>query len=261
MLSWFHALSDFTVFLLMFLLVVLPIVAAPHILRLVTRHEHHQGMASGSWEAVKVLSGFAGAVIAFSLVQVHGNLRSAAELVIKEASTITAADRILLRIGHPEASSTRSLLHTYITSIIDDDWPSMKVTHAQGSGKTDAVFAAMTSSARLMVSDNVRQQTMLDQLQTAMDGIFDARENRLSAADWQLPDLFWWAILSLLVLLLGLVMLMECSAERTLAVLGIAAGLSLMLALLIIIDGPFDGETSVPPSAISRSLVDMRARN
>jgi len=140
------------------------------------------------------------------------------------------------------------------------DWPAMKFTHAQGNHATDDAFTEVLHAVRKMVADNPRQQAVLDRLLNALEKTFDAREDRLSASEWQLPGLFWWAIVALMTLLLGLVSLMECSAERTISVTGIAAGLALMLALLIIIDGPFDGETSVQPSAIERSLGDMLAR-
>jgi hypothetical protein len=260
LLRWFHEYSDTSVFLIVFTVVVLPIVVAPYAIRRITGWGQHPGLSNGAWEAVKLLSSFAGAVIAFSLVQVHGNLRSASDLVSREASALTESDRLMHRLGTAQSEQSRVLLQTYVRSVIKDDWPSMQVTHAQGNHTTDAAFTAVLLSIRKITPENAHQQVVLDRLLNALEKSFDAREDRLSASEWQLPSLFWWAIVALMTLLLGLVALMECSAERTVSVTGIAAGLALMLALLIIIDGPFDGETSVQPSAIERSLGDMVAR-
>ena len=87
-----------------------------------------------------------------------------------------------------------------------------------------------------------------------LDNVSDAREARLASASWALPGLFWWTVLALMALLIGLSALMERTPERTLAMSGVAISLSLMLALVIVIDGPFDGETSVQPTAIMRGL-------
>jgi hypothetical protein len=69
--------------------------------------------------------------------------------------------------------------------------------------------------------------------------------------------LFWYTVVALILLMAGLATMMERTHERTLAMIGISIGLSLMIALVIVIDGPYDGETAVGTESLVRLLSQL----
>lgn len=254
MLQWFHNLPDFGVFVVVLLLLGLPLAAAAHVFGGVARRPHHPGVASGAWEATKLLVASAGAVLAFSLVQVQGNLRNAQELVIREATTLEAMYRHLASFGADAVTAARPVLRAYTASIVQDDWPAMSRGRAQRSAKTDAAFAALSNAIHVLAPADSRQGTLYGELIRATESASVTRESRLADAAGTLPGLFWYTMLALFLLLAGLATMMERKHERTLAMAGIAIGLSLMIALVIVIDGPYDGETAVGPGPLLRVL-------
>lgn len=257
MLQWFHNLPDLGVFLVVLLVLGLPLAAAAHVVGGLARRPHHPGLASGAWEATKLLVASAGAVLAFSLVQVQGNLRSAQELVIREAATLEAMDRHLAGFGADAAAAARPVLRAYAASIVQDDWPAMSRGRAQRSAKTDAAFAALSDAIHALAPADSRQNTLFGELLRASDAASVTREARLSDAAGTLPGLFWYTVVALILLMAGLATMMERTHERTLAMIGISIGLSLMIALVIVIDGPYDGETAVGTESLVRLLSQL----
>src|SRR5262245_60338896 len=69
---------------------------------------------------------FIAVILAFSLVQVQGNLRKVEELVAKEAGQLDLMDRQLLRDGDRKVADLRTLLWDYTNAILQDEWPGLK---------------------------------------------------------------------------------------------------------------------------------------
>ena len=71
------------------------------------------------------ITGFLGAVLAFSLVQAQGNLRSVEKTVAAEAMQLNQLDRLLLSYGEADAAAIRQTLCAYGEFIVHDEWPSL----------------------------------------------------------------------------------------------------------------------------------------
>jgi hypothetical protein len=211
-----------------------------------------QPVRDGANDALKSVIGFMVFVVAFSLVQVQGQFRAAEELAQKEANAVHTLDRTLLRFGTSEALASRQKLFIYVQSIIDDEWKMLAGTDR--SSKTDALQNEFTRSARLLESQTSRQQGASTEILRGLDDMYDLREARINAGEYGLSTLYWWTILALFVVVLILSFFTNASVDKTLAHCGMTCAVALLVALVMIYESPFSGDTSVQPTALNLAM-------
>ena len=218
-------------------------------------HEKHYSAALDSYKAVMAMVGL---VLAFSLVQANANLHSVDSLVDKEAATISATDRVLLRLGKPELAALRPALVKYARTLIDDEWPLL--TEGQRSSAADDAFTALSKAARAVAPGDTRQEAMYNELLRDLDDLSDLREEIIGVTDQGLPSFFWITICGLLAIALFLAGLVGADLTHSISVGATAAAIALLLSFLIVVDLPFEGETSVRPTSIEKALVVIARR-
>jgi len=197
-------------------------------------------------------------VLAFALYQVQANFHDAELLVEKEANQINLMDRALLRYGTPEAAVLRALEVEYCKTVITREWSLMQVSGR--SNDVDVVFEKMVVGERTLAPTTPAQQSQLGVFERALDQINDFREARLAMTNKSLPSLYWSMIVGLLILLALLALLTHTTWDKMLGHAGLICAVGLLLSLVIIIDGPFKGDTSVQPDAISHVLRVIESR-
>jgi hypothetical protein len=209
------------------------------------------------FDAFKTIMAMAGVVLAFSLVQADGNLRSVQSVVGSEANAMMLVDRCLLRFGDPAVAQYRPLLDAFGRSQLRDEWPTLA---AKGrSSMTDARYTALSRALRHIEPQSRREEIIYTEMIKALDDMFDDRESLIQNANTQLPDFFWTVSCSFVLLGLLLGGLTEASFGRATALSGTAAGVGLLLAFVVIVDQPFLGQTSVKPAPIEKAvLLDSR---
>jgi hypothetical protein len=158
----------------------------------------------------------------------------------------------LLRSGKPDLIALRPLLAKYGESLVNDEWPLL--SRGERSDATGEAFNDLTKGVRATSPDDARQQSVYAELLKTMDDLFDLRESILADSELGLPQFFWITTCGLLILGLVLAGLTASSLSRTVGVGAPAAGVALLLAFVIIVDLPFDGETSIGPDAIKKTL-------
>jgi len=94
-----------------------------------------------------------------------------------------------------------------------------------------------------------------------LDDLQDVRNQRLFDAETELPDLFWDMIAGLMAVLVVLSSLITPKSSRLWLVGGLMVAVTLLLALVVVIDGPYSGETSVDPTALLDALKLAVARS
>ncbi len=246
-----HQLPDLLILTIIVVAVAGVTMAAPHVGRRVLRLPNNEERDSGAFEGFKAVMAMTGVVLAFSLVQANGNLREVDAVVAKEAATISIADRALLRFGKPEVIALRLVLADYGQAVVDE-WPSL--TQGQRSEAADAAYTALSKKARAIGPDDSRQEAMYNELLKDLDQLSDLREEVLADSAYGLPKSFWITNVSLLALGVALAGLTAGGLGRAIAVGAPAAAIALLLAIVIIVDLPFEGETSVSPRAIQNAL-------
>jgi hypothetical protein len=254
-LHWLHRLSDSETLALVLITMTLAMMAAPRLgqtlLRLSDRKERDEAIFSAFGTVISMLS----VVLAFSLVQANNTLREFQNKVTKEAAALEALDRTLLTIGKPGFAQLRPRLAAYAQSIVTDEWP--RLADGERSAITDDLFNALAKGVHDLSPDDARQQTMYAELVKTLDELADLREELLAGADPEtsgLPVFFWSTILGLITVAFCLAMLTIPTLGRTVAVGAAAAAIALLLAFVIIVDIPFEGDTSVSSRPLQKAL-------
>jgi hypothetical protein len=255
-LHWLHKLGDVQILALVFITMTLAMMAAPRlgqiVLRLPERKERDEAVVSAFSAVVSML----GVVLAFSLVQANNTLREFQGKVTKEAVALEVLDRALLMTGKPGFADLRPRLAAYGQSMVTDEWP--RLSGGERSAATDDLFNALVKGVRDLGPDDARQQTMYAVLVRTLDELADLREERLAGADPDtsgLPLFFWSTILGLIAVAFCLATFTVPSLGRTVAVGASAAAIAMLLAFVIIVDVPFEGETSVSPRPLQKALL------
>src|SRR5687767_9164586 len=146
-------------------------------------------------------------VLAFSLVQVHGNLRKTEELVEREAAQLVLLGRQLARYGDSQLPSPRERLLAYATSVIGDEWPALRT--GRESPKTSEDMRALAQAVYILDPAVGRQTTIYGEILKSLDALIDLRNQRIAAAVLRLPSTFWYLALVLIATAVALSTMIE----------------------------------------------------
>jgi len=215
--------------------------------------------AAAMQRAQTAVAGFTAIVTAFSLVQAQVNLAEIQKLVGTEADQMIQLDRLLTRYGDPKISQIRETLKAYAGSVVRDEWPELRRGH---ESPIPTGFFRTLSQSLLAIDPTTRRQNVIfsDMLQKA-DELAQSRGDRVLAAQIRLPSIFWYVILLLLGVIAGFALAAEARLGHALALAGQGFGLALLIALVFVVDFPFNRETAVSPQPIVHALAAMQVRS
>lgn len=260
MFDWLYNLPDFAIVLLFGMVGACLLAGVPFLREKLLRIQVPSAHSEATDKALGVVIGFTGVVLAFSLVQAHGNLRNLEAQVGVEAHNLAQMDRLILRYGDPTTNAIRTALHDYADSIVKDEWP--ELSKARASDRTAALFRPISRSIIAVEPSAGRQSLIYAEMLKKADEIAADRKARLVAATkLELPAIFWEALVGLLAILLLLAAFSECTFGRALALGAQGFGLALLAALVFIFDEPFKGQTAVSPQPIITVVAEMEARS
>ena len=103
-------------------------------LRIQVQSDH----AKAAHDALTVVIGFVGLILAFSIVQEQNNVRNLEAQIGAEASNLAQLDRLLLRFGGSGDDPLKISLREYANSIAKDEWRELRKGGA--SGRTTRLF-------------------------------------------------------------------------------------------------------------------------
>jgi hypothetical protein len=255
MIVFLYSLSDLSVAALFASVIAFAFIAAPLI-----RTRLFGPVSAANSEIARTtmtaVTGFTGAVLAFSLVQAQGNLRSVEATVAEEAMQLSQVDRLLVSYGDASAGSIQEMVRAYTESVVAEEWP--KLSQHGSSERTADLFHALTQQILTLRPASGRETVIYGDLVRSVDQLAQSRQERLIATDLGLPPIYWQVIASLMVLLVGFSAFIE--PVRAISLGGLGAGLALLITLVFIFDQPFLGNVSVTPAALVHLLKVMDAR-
>jgi len=111
------------------------------LLRIQVQSDH----AKAAHDALSVVIGFVGLILAFSLVQEQNNVRNLEAQVGTEANNLDQLDRLIVRFGAPGNDALRISLREYANSILKDEWRELR--NGRASGRTTRQFRELSKTS------------------------------------------------------------------------------------------------------------------
>jgi amino acid transporter len=247
-----------------FILIILASVAASaafsyavHRLVHVDTRRRHQDVGSAVFLQLGVL--FA-VLLAFVFSEAYGEYGAAQQAIDLECGALHATAMIASSLPAPEARDLLGLEAAYIQAVIQYDWPEMR-DHQRGSAQAVAELTQLFQhTARLPVASpadiSIKTQ-LLDLLSTA----HAQREVRLYQAHNGLPVVLWVVLITFSVLLMVFVTFsgIEHYQWLLLFVVTFAICVSAILALVGLLNYPFQGALALTPGDFALRLDDVMA--
>ena len=259
MLHALHRLPDLAILAVVVLFVAGCGALAPSIGARLLKLGENQERDDAAFDAFKGVMSMTGVVLAFSLVQATSNLKSIENNVASLAGSISAADRVLLRMGRPDFVQLRPVLHAFGDTVVNDEWALLG--DEERSDKADQLYGRLSSAARALEPKTPREQSMYGELLKALDDISDHREHIIEESDTALPDFFWITVGGLLLIAFALALFTHATLPRRAGIAATSGAVALLLAFVIIIDIPFEGETSVSARPLESAIAVAERRS
>lgn len=190
------------------------------------------------------LLAFAVFVLALVLSDVRTNLARADDAVSREGSFVARLDRDLASLPGPEAAQARASLRAYVEAVVAGEWTSLSERSPTLAGSADQALAKLVPDMRKVISTHPEAGPSLRSL---IEKLEDYRQGRLEAATKSVPHIFW------LVIGVFLIAAMAMNGRYKLNWIALSlisvhmAAIGLVLGLIITMDEPFRGETSISP--------------
>jgi hypothetical protein len=190
-------------------------------------------------------------ILALVLSDVRSNLGRADDAISREGSVIARLDRDLATLSGAEAARARQSLRAYVGAVTVAEWRSLSQPQASLSPAAGQALATLLADIHATIAAHPHTQARLGGL---ADRLEEYRQSRLETATKSVPDIFWWLIS---VFLIGAMVLngrhkMNLTALALIAIHMAAIGM--VLAMIIIMDEPFHGRTSLSTTPLTRAL-------
>lgn len=194
--------------------------------------------------------------LALVLADVRGNLGKTLDSTLREASIITRLDAELQVAGGAEAAKARTDLRSYADAVTAHDWPALGQPVPHLSTEADGALKTLRASARAAAKENPDSASTINGFLSQLE---DYRFGRLESATKSVTNVFWWIIFAFLIGAMVMNGRYRFDLTSSTLVFLHMAGIGLVLALIVVMDQPFRGETSVSPGAISRALTGQES--
>jgi hypothetical protein len=204
--------------------------------------------------------GFSAFVLALLITNGLSTLSETDKAVRAEATTVHRLGQELDALGL-SAGAAKQALASYAQNVAQDEWPRLATLPASLSplvqkNLDDLWIAVRALQEKLTETAPARSDYRAD-LSKFTSQIENSRSGRLSVATINIPDDFW------IILLLFIVGVSVLSGRETAKRYGIQinmmhmSAIGLAVGMVIVLDNPFRGETSIGPEIIGHALTPL----
>ncbi|MDQ2084352.1 DUF4239 domain-containing protein [Xanthobacteraceae bacterium Astr-EGSB] len=197
-------------------------------------------------------------IIAFFLALVttsdFGSFNKADSLATTEALQVSRIDRELEGLGELGLEGRR-VLARYVAHVVEDEWPRLAGRPQSLSPLAKRDLEQLWREIRAVQKRlGPEMGSLRSDLSSLVASVEEARIGRLSASISAVPDVFWIMMMTFFVAASAL------SGRKVIKGHGMQINMlymcafGLIVGINIIIDNPFDGQTSVKPDRIVRAL-------
>jgi len=216
-----------------------------------TRHEHEIDPHAKLLDLVhSSLLAFIAFMLAISVTDVRTNFAKADDAVSREAMHIAAFDREISEQDAAWAASTRAQLRRYVEVVSGEEWALLAGSPPHLSAEAQKLLDRLREALR----DVPANEAVRAVLRGHHDRLELDRSGRYENATRSVPRVFWVLIGGFLV---GAMVMngryRPTVLTRTLIAIHFAA-IGMCVSLILILDSPFRGETSIAPTELVQAL-------
>ncbi len=257
--AWLHALPDYLVFPIIVVPLVVAVAGAPFLRRALFPRRAKYPANSELMDAFIALASSSAIVLTLSLVNAESALRHIEERVAHEASLVNDLDRTFTRYGDARLTALRPKVAQYAMVIASDEWQSLH--RGERNRDADHLYSAISKALREIDPDTHRHQLMYAEALRQIDELSDLRDERIEAANFTLPLIYWFTTLTMISLMIVISAMNRPTVERAVITATIAAAIGLLTSLVIIFDAPFQGSGAIPAKPFFDVIEEMRERS
>jgi hypothetical protein len=189
-------------------------------------------------------------VLALVLTEVRSTLGKADDAELREGSVIARLVRDLEALGTEDASTSIERVKDYVRSAASAEWKTLAQPNPSLAAETDRALASLAAQINKVAADN---PAAANALRSYLDKMEDLRQSRLEFATKSVPPVFWWVMA---VFIVGAMIMNGRHKLDAFGMMLIAfhmGAIGLVVALILVMDAPFRGETSVSPASLVRA--------
>ncbi len=255
MLEWFHAHSNLQTGAIVLFVGLLVTTVVPYMVRRRFGLHPSEHFARGAEESFKLFSSLTLLLLAFCLVRMQGDHRSAEDFVEREGAVMVKLDRGYEAFGGDIGQKLRAGLKQYAQLVVSDEWP---VLDGGGrSDKADLELTRLAAQSKDLSPETPAELVVRTEIIQSFNQMSDLREARIGAARLHLPDYYWYAIATALFFFTLFAWVLNPLPRMVAYVGGATCGLGLLLTLLITTSGIFVGESAVTPEPIEQAIAQF----
>jgi hypothetical protein len=209
--------------------------------------ESHSKLADVVYGSLLAFSVF---VLALVLADVRSNLGKADDAALREASVVLRLVRDLKILGAENAAAAGERVKDYVRSAVSTEWKTLAGPVPSLSEETDRAMVSLVTQVNTVASDN---PAVASTLRGYVEKLEDLRQSRLESATKTVPPVFWWVMV---VFIVGAMIMNGRHEPDAFGITLIAfhmGAIGLVVALILVTDSPFRGETSVSTAALMRA--------
>lgn len=157
-----------------------------------------------------------------------------------------------------QADDIRQALRRYAVSVVDHEWPEMAAQEDEDR-RTDSALASVFGAYRNVQPQGAQETVFYSESIERLDDMAEARSTRVFASSSKLPTPLWAVLLFGAAVTVGFTYFFGLPNLRaqSLMVGSLAAIVSLVLFLVLLLDLPFSGDVAVGPTAMTEAIAEF----
>lgn len=189
-------------------------------------------------------------VLALVLTEVRSNLGKADDMELREASLIARLMRDLDTLEGENATAASERVKDYVRSAVSAEWKALAQHEPSLAEETTRAMASLVKQVHTVAVGNPAATATL---QGYVERLEELRQTRLESATKAVPPVFWWVIGVFIVGAMIMNGRHDLDAFSMTLIAFHMGAIGLVVAMILVMDSPFRGETSVSPAALLRA--------
>jgi hypothetical protein len=225
---------------------------------LIRKYGPAEGRAANNEAAGQVFTivgGLHAVLVAFVLIALFDGVTQASDAAYREADGLVAATWASDALSEDAGREVRQLSREYAQTVIDDEWPAMRL----GTDFESTGWAQLDRLRKVVAQAHATDEWQVDRKTEAaaqLWQVYEARQARLDAAGGEISSVVWFVLVMGSVLAICLPLLFGGPLIRThvLIVATLAATITLLMYASYQLQNPFGGGADVNPAAFEAAI-------